>query len=81
MAQAENRAAILKDEIERLKSIIAAKDSDLDKARLVFNENESLKVKSRELESTIVSKYEYEISRVRADYQQQMELITRNVGS
>ena len=64
-----------------MNTVIVSKDNDIERARAIYNENESLKVKTRDLETSLVSKYEYEISRVKSECEHKIELITRNTGS
>ena len=49
-----------------MKSIISSKDGEIEKTRYVLTENEANKSRLREVESTVVNKYEYEISRIKS---------------
>ena len=43
--------------MERLKSVIKAKEGEIEKSRYALTENESNKSRLREVESTVVNKY------------------------
>lgn len=81
MAEYENKSNILTQEIERLNFQLKNKDNELEKSRSAIYENENLRSKIKEVEYSVVSKYESELGRVKTDYEQKLEYLNRTRGS
>lgn len=81
VAEYENKSNILTQEIERLNFQLKNKDNELEKSRSAIYENENLRSKIKEVEYSVVSKYESELGRVKTDYEQKLEYLNRTRGS
>ena len=57
LAETENRVAVMREELERLRSVLKGREAELEKAKSGSVEGEEYKLKLKEVESSIVSKY------------------------
>jgi chromosome segregation ATPase len=81
IAELENKNMIMAQELERLQFTSKTKDTEIDRYRSIAQENESLKSRVSQLEFSYNSKSEVEISRIKSEYEQKFESLSRSQGN
>jgi chromosome segregation ATPase len=81
LVEAENRSMILSQELERLQYSSKIRDGELERYRSVSQENETLKSRISQIEYSLTTRTDSEISRIKSDYEQRMEALSRSQGT
>lgn len=81
LVEAENRTMILSQELERLQYTSKVREGELERYRSVSQENETLKSRISQIEFTLTNRTDAEISRIKSEYEQRMEALSRSQGT